>query len=909
MLRDVVSEHVTPISRRLSPEVPGHEVDRGRYQILGEIARGGMGAVLKGRDTDLGRDLAVKVLLDEHRGDPDLTQRFVEEAQINGQLQHPGIVPVYELGCFNDRRPFFTMKLVKGQTLAALLDARSAPNQDQPRFLGVFEAVCQTMAYAHARGVVHRDLKPTNVMVGSFGEVQVMDWGLAKVLHAGGVADERPNAQSQGVDVRTAGSGSSRHASRAGSVLGTPAYMPPEQARGEVNDVNERADVFALGAILCEILTGEPPYPAASHEAARRMAAEGDLTGALARLEASGTDADLIALARRSLAPSAPDRPRDAGEVARAMTTYLAGVQERLRAAEIDRAQAQARAVEEKRRRSIQMRMASAILLVLVAGIAGVATQWGRAETNLRKSRARLKLAEEAIDRFYTGVSQDVLLKEPQLKTLREKLLGSALEFYKKLEAELAAEGAANTVELASAYERVAEITEEAGTFPAALDALERARVIRARLVDKGGDNTESAAALAKGMERRANLLAQSNRAQEALDNLESARAIRLRLTQVRNDTQRRVELARNDLAVGNVLAHGLSRYEDACAPVERAVATCAKLVLSSEPNDRDAPRRALAEALLVLGALLQQLSRSREACVAYDRSADLLEQLVVEHPNELPLREALGRAFTNRGTVATELNESDDAERAYRRARSIQEALVRDQPNVSRYRYHLGHTYGSVGWWFMRTSRVPEAVAAYRKSESLFDDLAKANPTVARYAALHGLALSSLGNALGSVGKPQEGLEKVTAGRNALERVTREDPTNAQYRSWTVSANIYVASFSKQMGRRAQAITAYEHVLDSIHLLPRQGPGDIYNAACAHASLAALNSDDTLASGSKVASHLDLALAELQRAVKAGYRQPGTISLDPDLAPLRSRAEYQLLMLDLNFPKNLFAR
>ena len=161
-----------------------------RVQLLGEIARGGMGVVLKGRDPDLGRDLAVKVLLEAHKEKPDLVRRFVEEAQIGGQLQHPGVVPVYELGTFGDRRPYFTMKLVKGQTLAELLAERKSPADDLPRFLAIFEQICQTMAYAHARDVIHRDLKPSNVMVGSFGEVQVMDWGLAKVLPRGGVVDD-----------------------------------------------------------------------------------------------------------------------------------------------------------------------------------------------------------------------------------------------------------------------------------------------------------------------------------------------------------------------------------------------------------------------------------------------------------------------------------------------------------------------------------------------------------------------------------------------------------------------------------------------------------------------------------------------------------------------------------------------
>ena len=142
-----------PLVRPRCPEMPATpEGSWGRYQLQGEIARGGMGAVIKGRDVNLGRDLAIKVLLESHRGDPQVVRRFIEEAQIGGQLQHPGIVPVYELGTCADRRPYFAMKLVKGRTLASMLQARDGPWQDLPRFLAIFEQVCQTMAYAHARG-------------------------------------------------------------------------------------------------------------------------------------------------------------------------------------------------------------------------------------------------------------------------------------------------------------------------------------------------------------------------------------------------------------------------------------------------------------------------------------------------------------------------------------------------------------------------------------------------------------------------------------------------------------------------------------------------------------------------------------------------------------------------------------
>ncbi len=359
---------------------PGDDdVDRTiRYRIDGEIARGGMGAVLKGRDPDLGRDVALKVLRDDLRDNASMVRRFVEEAQIGGQLQHPGVVPIYELGTFADRRPFFAMKLVKGHTLAQLLGDRGDTDDDRPRFLSIFEAIAQTVAYAHARGVIHRDLKPSNVMVGAFGEVQVMDWGLAKVLPRGGVADDEKagKAEHQETVIATARSGSdSPGLSQAGSVMGTPAYMAPEQARGEIEFIDERADVFALGSILCEILTGSPAFVGRRVSEIQRKAALGDTADALARLDGCGADAELVSLAKECLAREREDRLRNASAVAERITAYLTGVQERLRAAEIARAAESARADEaivprraERRARQFQVGLAASLLVLSTAG-------------------------------------------------------------------------------------------------------------------------------------------------------------------------------------------------------------------------------------------------------------------------------------------------------------------------------------------------------------------------------------------------------------------------------------------------------------------------------------------------------------------------------------------------------------
>ena len=390
-LRDTSDD--APLIRPATVDGNGHSVPSTRYQLVGELARGGMGAIFQGRDLFLGRDLAVKVMREEHGDRPEMVRRFVEEAQIGGQLQHPGIVPVHELGRLADGRMFIAMKLVRGRTLAALLAARRSPDDERTRFLAVFEQVCQTMAYAHSKCVIHRDLKPSNIMVGSFGEVQVMDWGLAKVLDQGGAADDG-RALCGGDDasaVRTWRDGSDGMDSRPGSVLGTPAYMAPEQARGAMDTLDERADVFALGSILCEILTGLPAFVGEGASELYCKAEGADLADAFRRLDACGADAELVELARACLAAAPKHRPRDAGVVVLGLTAYLRGVEGRLRDAELAKVRAEAHAAGERRRRRLTLALAASVLIMGLIGAAG----WGWAD---RERRRRLGAVEAAVD-------------------------------------------------------------------------------------------------------------------------------------------------------------------------------------------------------------------------------------------------------------------------------------------------------------------------------------------------------------------------------------------------------------------------------------------------------------------------------------------------------------------------------
>ncbi len=232
----------------------------GRYEVIGELGRGGMGVVYRVRDTALGREVALKVVTPGATRD-DPASRLWHEARAIARLEHPGIVSVHDVGQLADDRVFYTMKLVQGQRL----DERMAQGLSSGDGLRVVTRICDAVAFAHAHGVIHRDLKPQNVMLAPFGEVLVLDWGVARVLgEAPGAASTAPvAAHSRAMPV-----------TGDGVVLGTPGYMAPEQAAGESSRVDQRSDVFALGVILREVVTGAAVPPALASIIAKATAFE-----------------------------------------------------------------------------------------------------------------------------------------------------------------------------------------------------------------------------------------------------------------------------------------------------------------------------------------------------------------------------------------------------------------------------------------------------------------------------------------------------------------------------------------------------------------------------------------------------------------------------------------------------------
>ncbi len=306
-----------------------------RYTLEGEVGKGGMGVVYRVRDTKLDRPLAMKVIL----GQADVVRtgktppiparqltRFVNEAKITSQLDHPGIVPVHEVGVDAAGRAFFTMKLVKGITLAEVFERRIAndPEWSIPRVLGVIQRVCEAMAFAHERGVIHRDLKPHNVMVGDFGEVYVMDWGLARrtsEAHDVGAAHGVETADAV-IDEQLS---EELTLTRDGSVIGTPSYMSPEQARGEIAAMGPQSDVYAIGAMLYQLIAGTPPYvrkgeKALGSEILARVASSGPQ-----RLESRSTPPELVAICEKAMRHERADRYANVRELSADLQRFLGG--------------------------------------------------------------------------------------------------------------------------------------------------------------------------------------------------------------------------------------------------------------------------------------------------------------------------------------------------------------------------------------------------------------------------------------------------------------------------------------------------------------------------------------------------------------------------------------------------------
>jgi serine/threonine-protein kinase len=408
-----------------------------RYQVLRPHARGGLGEVFVAEDTELGRRVALKEIQARHADHAESRKRFVLEAEITGGLEHPSIVPVYGLGTYADGRPFYAMRFIQGESLKEAIARFHGANAKRQtargqydslafrQLLSRFISVCQVVAYAHSRGVLHRDLKPPNVMLGKFGETLVVDWGLAKAVgRSEGASDAEPTLQPR--------SGSDSSATAMGQALGTPAYMSPEQADGRLDRLGPASDIYGLGATLYELLTGRPPFT-------------GDVCDILAQVRRGevisprevrpGVPRPLEAVCLKAMNFAPPDRYQSADALATDLDRWLADepvpayrepVRVRLR-----------RWV--KRHRPLVAGLA-AMLLTGIVGLLGLLVQSERARGEIKTERDRAvdarNYARQALDDMTSELTERTLMTQKALSPEQRQFLERVLSYYQQFAAE-----------------------------------------------------------------------------------------------------------------------------------------------------------------------------------------------------------------------------------------------------------------------------------------------------------------------------------------------------------------------------------------------------------------------------------------------------------------------------------------
>lgn len=902
-----------------SPAFPHSTAER--YTLSVEIDRGGMGVIHRATDTVLGREVAVKVLLEKYGPNSGAALRFADEARITGQLQHPSIPPVHDVGTLPDGRPFLAMKLIKGQTLEELLKTRSDVAADRGRFVAAFEQICQALAYAHSHDVIHRDLKPANVMVGAFGEVQVMDWGLAKVLgaHAAGGGD--PQATTSATQV-----GSLRDTdatfTQAGSVLGTPAFMPPEQAIAAVTEIDARSDVFGLGAILAVVLTGQPPFTADSAETTRIKAARGDVAECFERLDTCGAEPDLVALCKRCLAAKPGDRPADGGEVAKAVAGLRAAADERARRAELDkvrvegeRATAEAQAAERRKRRRLWLGAAALLAVAVVGGLAAVVVVQRRANAELAaeqakvearnkelaeeqaKVQARFDMAVKAIETFHTGVSEDALLKNPQFKKLRTNLLKEAAGFYAELEKLLAGQTDAKSRRtLAEGYYQLAELTYKIGDHKESLTVHRKALAIRRELAAEGAD-VETRLDVARSLEKMGRILVQLGDNAGTLRAFEEQRDIAARLESIDPTDAVRFMHARGLRRFGVALLD-LGKHTEGMEEFRKALAILQRLVVAHPANADFLSELGMTH--ILMSFVLSNAGKVSEAMEASYKAVAIYQKAVAVNPTNTELRQRLGWCHSNLGFGLLDTGKLAQGRQAMNNSLAMAQQLVDDQPSVAEFQEDLANTYNSVGVSHSRTGNPTEALEAYRKGLPIQQKVAAANPGNT----FHQMGLATLNNNIGlSLGRQKRFTEAFTAFETGLAirlKLFETDQQSTDFTEYLLSSYVFRGSIRVRAGQPAEAAADLRRALELSAKVPHLQSQFQFDRLRTQALLAGLGADaKSGVTKDEAKAFADQSVAALAAIVKSGWALPSEL-MEPDFDALRGRADFQKLFAEV---------
>jgi eukaryotic-like serine/threonine-protein kinase len=844
-----------------------------RFRIIKFHARGGLGEVFVAADAELHREVALKRIQDRHGDHPDSRARFLLEAEITGGLEHPGIVPVYGLGHHDDGRPFYVMRFIKGDSLKAAIEhfhqekagvrRQSDQTLELQKLLRRFLDVCNAIAYAHSRGVLHRDIKPGNIMVGQFGETLVVDWGLAKVVgtpETAGEATLRPPSAS----------GSSE--TLPGSAIGTPAFMSPEQAAGRLDQLGPASDVYSLGGTLYCLLTGKAPFEGTNVEDVLLHVQRGELVPP--RQVKPEVPRALEAICLKAMALRPEDRYRAPRDLAEDIERWLAD--ETVTAYREPRITRIAR--WGRRHKTLVTALAAAVLVATISlgtatALLVAANDRERKLTELARqngetAQANFRLAFEGVDRYFTQVSEDRLLNVPGLQTVRRNLLDDAREFYQKFLDEKHGDATVQA-ELGRTYLRLARIADESDKTAKPIELAGQGLAILRPLMGSRPADEKLRNDVASGLSS----LGYMHGARREIDRAERdfREAIKLweSLAHDRPDQPRYVrDISKAQANLGSFYSAD-ERTALARAALVSARATARDLV-KAHPGDLS-DREALQEAEFYLGQFfshvgeidaaesairasfevideparqrpgdlrlqfkrsatlarlaehLRQIGRLNESQKAFTEAASGLEKLVRENPTVVVYRRALFRTHNHRGEICEETGQREAAEQHQNAALKIAEELVRENPDDPDLQNEMAVALSGLFNVYYGAGRMAEAAAFNQRALLIREKIAKEHPQVAHFQDTLGETRHN--QALQSSVAADQGIAELKKTIDAQRALVRDHPDVVKFRFMLASGLNTLGGLSYQVHRYDDSEAAFREAITEWRELVRREP------------------------------------------------------------------------------------
>lgn len=761
----------------------------GSFVIVRAHARGGLGLVSVARDPSLNRDVALKQMRPEVADDMRSRHRFINEAEITGQLEHPGIVPVYAIGHDSDGRPFYAMKFVHGRTLAdAIVEHHQHPtNHSLRELLRRFVSICQAIAYAHSKGVIHRDLKPSNIMLGEFGEQLILDWGLAKRLQ-----DNSPGAPASAGGY-SIGETATVNATLAGQILGTPMYMSPEQATGNVANQTAATDVYALGAILYHMLAGQPALQGHTNEQIVTRLKSNETLPTPRAINRS-VDRALEAVCMKAMSPNPSDRYSTAAELADEIDRWAGD--EPVRAYHEPLIARAARLT--RRHRSIVVG-GVAVIAVLSLGVIGTSIQTVRATRAQHQADAQRALAEKRFAEVRTLANQFMFDFHKQIENLAgstpavKMLVATAQDYLSKLAAD-AADDPSLLLELATAYEKVGDIQgnpnvgSNLGDTRGALESYRKALELQQKLKSLG--RSVRARAEPTLLSRIGDVLQAQGDTKAAIDAYRTGLATFASLATTQ-PTDRQLQ---RDLSVSNARIGELLRLQgdtDGAMSVLQESWRIAKSLAEDKSDqraqvDQVGPAERVADLYLAIG-------KPDEARKILDSTLPIVQSAADREPNNARYQTALQRTHTLIGTANLADGDAVVARASFEEALKVARALAEKDPADVNAQQNLVVIHNRIGDLLQSQDDVEGALAQFRAMLEVCERISARDPASAAWRRHCAVCHQRIADILHRTDRRDEAMTHYRACLELIKAIAQNDPTNAgaQRDLWVSYGNV----------------------------------------------------------------------------------------------------------------------